>query len=505
MKHRLPRFLALLCVGLFLANACQGVDSGTITVCDDVTEPVKLDPHLAFDNKVDSLLSHIYEGLVKLSKEGKIAPSLAERWERVDERSMRFFLRSGVRFHNGEPFNAEAVRNSLLRELKSASSVSLQIASIEEIVVESSEAVVIRTREPDGALLHKLAAFARIVSSGVIDFPEDYALEKIPAGTGPFRLIKWDRGDHIVLESNPNYWRPGFPRVKQVIFQFLPAEKQIEALSKGDLDLVTDVPGTRTLEVARQSELRLLKRETMTVHAFWFTSLRGPLANVDVRRALNMALDKEKLIRYAARGNGKPVATLSSPGEIGHNDQLKPYPYDPARAKSVLEKEGWPKDFKLRIFVMQQSENEAKVIKGQLHKIGVDVELTTGSLSELPQMIQGNRVHDFDLFANLAADPVAHMYFLSWVCFHSRSPLSAGRIPGFDERYDQMMKTENQEDHERLARELDAWIYDQALALFTYQRIRTYGMRQDLKFQPHVTGMLNLEDASWEKNAGNAK
>ena len=155
--------LAICLLSPGAARAKSEEDVHTLRLCDDVSDPAGLDPHFVFDNKTDDILNQIYEGLVRFDVEGRIVPALAERWESIDARSIRFFLRKNVKFHNGENLEARVIAASLKRELSGNSPLTGQIAGIENVFGESKYVLVIRTREPDALLLRRLASFARIV------------------------------------------------------------------------------------------------------------------------------------------------------------------------------------------------------------------------------------------------------------------------------------------------------------------------------------------------------
>lgn len=459
-----------------LATLVAAAPSAPFVVCDDVAEPATLDPELTFDNKSYGILNQVYEGLVRLDGAGRLVPALAESWESGEPGTLRFHLRPAL-FHDGEPLTAEHARASLARQLASGSAASLQINSITELVAESSSTLVMRVRAPDALLLRRLAVFARVARGA--------------SGTGPYRFGAREPGRWVELERFDGYWGKAAER-RRVRFVFLPEEEQLAALESGKVDLLTDLPGTMTRRVAERSDLELRKAATLETHAFWFTSFKGALADRRVRRALNHAVDRAELIRYAARGNGRPLATFSMPGAAGHDPALLPYAHDEKKARALLKEAGFSKGLTLRGLIIAQSEREARVLSAQLKKVGVALELTVVPMAEAFRIVGAGKNRDYDFFANLAPDPVAHASFLAGVCLHSASPMGAGGYPGFDERYAAILRARDPEEQERASRALDAFIYEEALGLFTYQRVKTFAARAGAGLTPPLLGALDL-------------
>jgi len=211
-----------------------------------------------------------------------------------------------------------------------------------------------------------------------------------------------------------------------------------------------------------------------------------------------MAINKKDLIRYAAFGNGHILASIGMPGEIGYNSDLKTYDFDPQKAKEILRKNKWPDDFKLKMLVVDQAGREAKIIAKNLNDAGIRTELTILPIAKTYKLIQKGELHNFDIHANMAPDPISHISFLSGVCFHSKSPMSGLNSTAFDEQYNNLTEAETEDRQIELGQELDKFIHEQALALFTYQRIRTYGLDKKLIISPDNTGMMNLKTAIYE-------
>lgn len=462
-----------------------------------MADPRSLDPHRTFENKSDNIIAQIFEGLLRFDAEGALVPALALSCESLGTTTVRCWLREGVRFHDGEPMDAEAVRWSISHQIDPATGYPAlaELSTIKEVRVAGPMAVDIETHAPDGLLLRRLAAYIKIVPPKTYQADPERFGER-PIGTGPFRFSLWTRGRDIELEANPGYWQAGVPKIKRVEFSFAPEDRQLDLLFKGEIDLATEIPATRTLDVMKNRSTRVLKRRVLTTPLFWFAAFEGPLGDRRVRQALNYAVDKEQLIRYAVLGNGEALASLSMAGEYGRNPKLEPYAYSEAQARRLLQDAGVGPGVRLKMLVTEQASREARIIAAQWKKAGVETDLRVLPMKDAYEIMLFNK-EPFDVVGNLAPNPTAHMYFLPALCFHSRSPFSRLRSQEFDRRYAEIVESVDQERQEKLARQFDAWLHEEALGVFTYQKIRTYAASRDLEFQPQLTGMLDLRDARW--------
>ncbi|MBU2575040.1 MAG: ABC transporter substrate-binding protein, partial [Elusimicrobia bacterium] len=421
--------LALLLPAVSLPCA---VFSRVLNVCDDVADPLTLDPQKQFSEKNYTICWQIFDGLVRFDPDGKIEPALAVSWERLDKTRVRFKLREGVSFHNGEPFNAESVKFSIERYLNPETGFPglYFVDSLARAEVIDARTVDLVTKYPDGILLNRLAGLVLMV-------PPEYIKEKgaeyfaqNPVGTGAFVFKKWEKGSSVQLDANKEYWLKGFPKVDGLVFKFIPYEKQLKALFSGEVDLVTDLPGTQTLKVMENPRFAVLKKASFYTMPFSLNLSSGPLSNLDVRRALNHAVDKESLIRYDLMGNGQPIATLSMPGETGHNSSLRPYEYNPGKARKLLAKAGYPGGFTLEFLVKKNAERTAKIVAANLKRIGVNLNITLVSDAD---MVKEFKSRKYDMFIADVPDPMCHSYFVQSIVLFSKSPYAWGGDAKFDE------------------------------------------------------------------------
>ncbi|MDD5657343.1 MAG: ABC transporter substrate-binding protein [Elusimicrobia bacterium] len=434
-------------------------------------------------------MQQIFDGLVEFDPEAHIVPALAVSWERLDPLTMRFHLRQNVRFHNGELFDSAAVVFTFARLLDPAAKFPGAgfLQSISHVTAVDASTVDIVTRVPDSLLLRRLAW-------SVFILPPRAALQPgfgtHPVGTGPFRFVSWQEEDGIYLEANASHWlsHPSMPT--RLVFRFMPVKKQLQSLLDGKLDVMTELPGTATLKVTVNPRTKVLKKATFYTVSANFNTTRPPLDDLRVRQAMNHAINKAELIRYDLLGNGREIASLSMPGEVGHNPALKPYSYDPIRAQKLLQQAGIVLPLRLRTITKSQGLRAARIIATQLRRVGIQLEINQVTTDAEVLKDMSNR--DIDMGIAGLPDAMGHSCFLQNIMLYSKSPFSLMKDAEYDRRLEAVMSELDPNRHERMARELDRYVHDQALSLFTYQQVRTCGMSRRIDFTPSSTGRLYL-------------
>jgi peptide/nickel transport system substrate-binding protein len=491
------RQLAAACLVTVL-SVVPAFAGGTLVVCDDVQDPMTLDPQKQFSEKNHTIVQQIFDGLVRFNKDGKIEPALATEWTmptKEDPFRWRFKLRQGVAFHNGEPFNAEAVRFSIMRYFDPATHAPAPfapaapfISTIKAVEVVDGYTVDIVTGPfPDGLLLNRLAGFVVMVPPKYVNENGSDALHNHPVGTGAFRFEKWNKGQSIELSANKSYWLEGSPKLDKLVFRFIKAEDQAKALLAGEVDLVTELPGTLTTEVMQNTGTRVEKKKAFWTIGASFNTTEGPLADVRVRKALNLAINRDDLIRYDSRGNGVAIASLTMDGEEGHNPDLKPYPYDVEQAKKLLAEAGVKTPLVLKTIIRAQAQRTVSILAAQLKQIGVQLDVKA-ALSDA-EVMGGIQSEKWDVTIGALPDPMCHSFFAQSILLFSQSPFSVHKNPEFDQKLGMMMTQLDPGLRTKLGQELDAYVHENALSLFTYQKVKTYGLNRKVRFEPYISGM----------------
>jgi peptide/nickel transport system substrate-binding protein len=383
--------IALLCIcalfisGFGYSGAAWGGPRGTVVVAQ-ASDPTTLDPHMHFEVHANVVLNNVFDCLMERSyKTGKLKhePKLATSWEAINDTTWVFHLRKGVKFHNGEPFDAEAVKFNIERVLDPAQKAKRRtyFTFIDRVEVVDPYTVKIITKYPAGFAIANLG-FAMSIH------PPKYVKEKgksyvasHPVGTGPFKFVRWLKDQEIVLEANEDYW-DGPPQIRTLIFKPIPEDgTRVAALMAGDVDIAKNIPFHLTPMINKSKRSRVLETPSgLTVNVFFDTLKEGsPMQDKRVRQAINYGVDNKAIIEKILGGYGKAVGSPLNPAHFGYSPKIKPYPYDPEKAKALLKEAGYGSGLSLTLNSpsgrFQKDKEFAEAVAGQLAKIGVNVKV----------------------------------------------------------------------------------------------------------------------------------
>ncbi|WP_083948109.1 ABC transporter substrate-binding protein [Thermobifida cellulosilytica] len=321
-------------------------------------------------------LDLLYDRLIELGEDGSPQPSLATSWEQNSDTEWTFELREGVKFTDGTDFNAEAVKKSLERAAKSAQG-SGYLGVIEEVEVVGDYEVKLHLSEPFSGLLNNLSVpVSGIVSPKAIDEDEE-GLGSNPVGTGPYTLESWDPDELMVLKRNEDYWGEK-PTVSTLEISIIPeASTRFSALQAGDVDVIENPPPSE-LDFMRESDALTELIEPKAQPVFLGFELEE-IPDVDVRRAIAMAIDKEAIVEDVLEGVGDVANQgLVPPALVTQEDDPINIDYDPEEAKKLLKEAGVDEvtfDLVLPSSYYLKDEEVAQVIKSQLEEVGVTANL----------------------------------------------------------------------------------------------------------------------------------
>ena len=411
--RRFPSQPALLAAALVWSLACGA--GATAAPRNDIVvgmaiEPSGLDPTIAAPVAIGQVTwQNVFEGLVRIDRNGDIQPQLAASWTVApDGLTYTFDLRTGVTFHNGEPFDASVARFTLdrARGPQSLNSQKAFYAAIDTIDTPDSRTLILHLKQPAGNLLYWLGWPAAVMVE-----PKSAGSDRTdPVGTGPFRFSSWKRGDRVELVRNPAYWaKARMPRLERAVFRFIPdPQAQSAALRAGDVDAFPEF-GTPELFNSFENDkgFSAVVGKTGLKAVAGMNNARKPFTDRRVRRALMMAVDRKVLIEGAYSGLGTPIGSHFSPTDPGYKDMTGVVPYDLGKAKALLAEAGFPNAFSFTMKTPQMSyaSRSSEVLQALLSELGVKMTIET---SEFPaQWIQDvfiGRNYDMTIVAH--AEPL---------------------------------------------------------------------------------------------------
>lgn len=339
-------FLAALFIG-FAATAQQ--PSGQLTIAQG-TDAVTMDPHNTTQMTAMQPFNFVYNKLLNRDKNMKLVPELAESWRLINELTWEVKLRKGVKFHNGEDFNADAVKFTLDRvRVPGATQISSGFTTIEEVRTPDPYTVLIVTKRPDPLLAARLAQWgAQILPPKYFKEVGVEGLARKAIGTGPYRFVEWRKDDMLVFEANQSYWGEK-PKFSKVVFRPIRDElARLSALITGEVDIAVNIPVDFSDKVKSGGSTFLAFTEANATDVF-LLGHDAPLKDARVRLALNLAIDRQKLSDTLLRGYAKPISQGAAPTDFGYNPAIPPYPYDPVRARKLIAEAGYPNGFSIDV------------------------------------------------------------------------------------------------------------------------------------------------------------
>ena len=343
-------------------------------------DPGHLDPRVEAGGPGWSIFSHMFDGFVFRDERTTPIPWLVTKWEQPSPTVLRWHLRKGVKFHNGEDFTAETVKFSLEQYAAptSRSPWKTRIAVIREYRIPDPYTIDLVTERPNRPLLRNTTSAMAMSPRALRELGDRFATN--PVGTGPMKFVEYRPGQHVVMQEQPGYWgkKPAFSQIR---FRFIPENgTRIAALEAGEVMVVNNVPPDQIPRLRGNSDLRIITSRTNRVTFIALRTDRKPFNDKRVRQALNYAIDREAISK-GIMGGLAPIAKAPLPGGVfGAHPGLPPYAYDPERAKKLLGEAGASgTPFFLGVpngrYLLDKQVGEA--IAGYLEAVGLQVKLET--------------------------------------------------------------------------------------------------------------------------------
>ena len=460
--------------------------------------PENLDPTMNLSSIRAAVGVSIFDSLVGRAADNRIAPQLAESWRLLDDLTWQFKLRKGVVFHNGEPFNAEAVRFTIERVLdpNQKSPNRANIAEIAKVEVLDDFTVNLVTRQPYAALLNRLIDFPIM--------PPKYTAEKgnaavalRPVGTGPFRFVELVKDDHLVVEAFDRHWR-GAPKIRRIVFKPIPEPfTRAAALRNNEVDLVTTLPPNLARELDRVAGIRVHRVPSTWIIYLGLNAFKKPLSDVRVRQALNYATDVDAIIKNVLDGNGRRLEGPLTPQMFGFDASIRGYSHDPAKARRLLAEAGYPDGLEITLEApagrYQGDKEIAEALGGQWAKAGFKPRVQVAEWGAyfkryLSKQFQdayllglGGPMQDGDELYNLVSSKGRGLYY---------------KNEKVDLLFDQGRSTMDPAKRRKVYSELARVMVEDATWVYLMQQVDIYASRDRLGWTPRPDQWMLFHDAS---------
>ena len=331
-----------------------------------------MDPHSQNHSTTIAILGHAYEALVRYTKDFQIEPCLATSWQQLSPTQWRFNLRKGVKYHDGSPFTADDVIFSYGRIKQPQGTMQVYVGGVKEVKKIDDHTVDFILDGPNPVFLRNLTIFLimsktwaeKTKSQNVQNYKdkeETYASRNVN-GTGPYIIKSWEPDKRISMQINKDWWGKNEGNITEVVYTPIKSDStRVAALLSGDVDLVTDLPTQDVERLKKDPRLKVLEGiENRSIfigldqhnEELQYSSVKGknPFKDVRVRKALDLAVDREAIRRVTMRGLSIPAALMIAPNVHGWEKDLdKVVPANPEGAKKLLAEAGYPQGFEFTL------------------------------------------------------------------------------------------------------------------------------------------------------------
>jgi len=461
-------------------------------------EATTMDPGRSTQVLTVNYFYNLYDSLTRWDAALQLQPGLATSWKAVNDITWEFTLRPGVKFHDGSPLTAEDVRATIERNLVPGKTVvTAGFTTIELVQAASPTLVRVVTRKPDPLLPVRMAQMgSQILPARLTTDEGAKELARRPIGSGAYRFVEWVKDERLVMEANRDWWgwegRP--PSVDRVLWKAIPDDfPRLVALEKGDADIVTSVPPDRIRSVAEGRNTRVVSVPSTRTVEFNINSTQPPLSDKRVRQALHYALDVPAIIRSLFAGLGRPLVGGLADTDFGYNPALKPYPYDPARARALLAEAGSPGGIDVTLHAgmgtMVNDKQLLEVIADMWAKVGIRARVAMMEMGARQRMVNERALPPGGLLLINVQSTLLDADGSLWRILHPTGlggRYWAGSQPGhrFHEVMEQARYTLDPKKRKALYVEATQLFDDEKPWLELFQEVIVYGTSKRVTFRP---------------------
>jgi peptide/nickel transport system substrate-binding protein/glutathione transport system substrate-binding protein len=398
----------------------------------------------------------------------ELKPGLAKAWRFTDPKTLVLDLVSGVKFHDGTDFNAEAVKFNLERyKTDPRSNYKADLGAVDQVEVTGPNQVTLHLGKPNAGL--PLVLTHRV---GCMVSPKSVAqggnIDRNPVGTGPFRFVEWQDNASFKLVRNDNYWKPGLPYLDGIEMRIVnELNTALRTVVSGEADVVTNMQPTQKVIADRSPNLVVKVGPSLTFYGAFLNYGRPPLDDLRVRRALNYAIDRDEINKVIALGLGQPSSAILAKEHWAYDPSTaNHYTHDIGKANALLAEAGYPDGLEIEAYgwADQTAMKRQELIMGQLAKAGIRIKLTPTA----PQTAMTNFMLEKKgslLFSPTGGYPDPSQYYDAQFAKDALRNSSKIELPGYRELLDATLDAQDQPARKAAFAKLQRFVIEQAMQL----------------------------------------
>jgi peptide/nickel transport system substrate-binding protein len=496
-------------VMMLLASAPASAQPIQITISQPA-EATTMDPGRSTQVLTVNYFYNLYDTLTRWDNTLRLQPGLATSWKNVNETTWEFTLRQGVKFHDGAPLTVEDVKATLERNLQAGKTVVQPgFATIEAVQVVNPTTIRISTKKPDPLLLVRMAQMgAQILPARLTTEDGVKELARRPVGTGAYRFVEWVKDERLVMEANRDWWgwEGKAPAIDRVVWKPIPEDfPRIVALEKGEADIITNVPPDRIKGIADGRATQILSIPSSRIAILSINSTQPPLADKRARQALHYALDVPSIVRNLYAGLGKPFSGGVADTDFGYNASLKPYPFDPAKAKQLLADAGRPGGIDVSLHAgigtMVNDKFLLETIADMWAKVGIRAKIDIMEMGARQRMLNERTIPPNGLLLGNPQSTLLDADGSLWRLWHPNGfngKYWVGSQPGqrFHDLMEQARYSLDQGKRRAAYAEATQIIHDEKPWLELFQEIIVYGVSRRVAFKPRADYRLIVAEVA---------
>jgi peptide/nickel transport system substrate-binding protein len=450
---------------------------------------------------------HMADPLIFREPNGSVKPHLATAWSYPDEKTLRFKVRQGVKFHTGDVMTTEDVAFTYTRLLdpKTESRHTPALRAIGEVKAVDAETVDFVLKEPDATLLGRLSILPVIPKKYFESVGGTDAFGQKPVGTGPFKFVEWVKGQRVVMEANPDYFL-GAPKLKTIVYRQISEDNtRITELLTGNADLVNNVPPALASKIKDDAKTELQTVRGLRNVYLKINTKKAPFTELKVRQAINHAIDVKLIIETVLGGNAVPTpGGYEGPGVWGYYKDVdkEVYPFDPAKAKALLAEAGVKPGNVNILSAKGRLLNDAEVVQaiaGMLQNVGFTPQVQLLDFTVVNDEWNRKYREEMDLHLWSNANNTADADYNYSTNFYTKNTGLYWGTPEMDAAIVKARSTLDTADREKQYQEIGKKLLDEAVAVPLYDQVDSYGASKRLKgFQARADELMYLYGASVE-------